>query len=338
MIGLPVAEVPAIPAVGAIAGYLTSLLVFCLAVALTIIWVNILRGPLVKLAGIGFLGVHPFRWLGTVVNNVDHWLKAAEQGGERGMTWSLQTLMWSFSTTAKLTADLAQATLQFRDRVMHLTSTHVGANTGQSISPRIKTLEREYKGIDHRVDELEKREHAKRAAGAAAGAQDTSKLWHGIDDLGHRIKVVERELHGIEQGQTHTGAKAKPGEVAVPRTAPRVVPKTRAPAHHWTDILTKTAAATLVGAALTRLGLKWVRCPNVGKFGKWLCGSPGSLMDALLAGLTLVIATEGLVPFARQVEGIFGSATGFVRSFWHVNVIGPGGDRVIGENQLRSLD
>ncbi len=254
------------------------------------------------------------------------------------MTWSLHALMWTFSTTAKLTADLAEATWHALDYWKRQTTRHVGANTGQSISPRIKTLEREYKGIEGEIRTLER----KLANQGKVGAAKSSPVGMNISG---RIRVLERKLHGIDaqiakltHGEHVLGQRIGAQGKVVPRTAPRVVPRTRAPARHWTDILTKTAAAALVGASLARLGLKWIRCPNVGKFGKWLCGSPASLMDALLAALTLVIATEGIVPFAHQVEDIFGSATGFVRKFWHVNAIGSGGDRAIGENRLTALD
>jgi hypothetical protein len=45
-----IAEVPLVPAAGAIIGYLGSLLLFCLAVALPCCGLQILRGPLVRLA------------------------------------------------------------------------------------------------------------------------------------------------------------------------------------------------------------------------------------------------------------------------------------------------
>ncbi len=313
---------------------LGAVLAFILAVALTVMWVQILRGPLVRLAGTHFLGVHPFGFLTSVVSNVDGWLSAAEKGTERAVVWSFHTTMAAFSTTAKLTEDLALATWQgLHGQARHFTK-HTGAAEAQSVSPRVKALEREYKGIDQRLDRVERREQAQRAAGAAAGTIDHATLQRGIDRLAKREAAIEREIHGIEHVQSHAGAKAIPGSTAIPRTVPRVVPRSKGAAHHWTDVMTKVAAAGLVATALTRLGLKWVRCPNVGRLGRFLCGTPSALMDLLLAGLTLVIATEGIVPFAEQVQSITDDAVKVVGKFWHADAIGKGGDRALGSATL----
>jgi hypothetical protein len=310
-----IAEVPLVPAAGAVIGYLGSLLLFCLAIALTVLWVQILRSPLVRLAGVSVLHVHPFGWLSTVVNNVDRWLKAAEEGGERGMTWSLHTLMWSLSTGAKLTRDLAEASWHLRNRVVHGETHHVGAKTGQSIDPRIKKLEQEFRGIDARLDELSKREKVQRGAGAAAGTADHAQLQRGIDRLNKRVGHLAHELDAIEHAQAHAGAKARPGEVAVPRTAPRVVPRARPAARHWTDVLTKAAGAALVAFSLARLGLGWLRCSNVAKAGKRLCGMNPGLLDALLAGSTLLVGTISLREFAKEVQAVTEEASGLIHGF-----------------------
>lgn len=297
-----VAEVPLVPAAGAIVGYLGSLLAFCLAVALTVLWVQILRGPLVRIASVSVLRHHPFGWLNTVVGNVDEWLKAAEQGGERGMVWSLHTLMWSLSTSAKLTRDLARETWGGLDWWKRHTTRHVGAQTAQNVTPRVRTLEREYKGIDARVDRVERREQAKRATGAAAGAQDESRLRRGIDRLTKRVGHVERELHGIEHAQAHAGAHAVPGATAIPRTAPRTVPRTRAPAHHWTDVLTKLSAAALVGYALARMGLNWLRCPALGRIGRKVGCGGFSWLEGFLATTFEALVVLDLCRFALAAQ------------------------------------
>lgn len=296
------AVAPAGAGAGAIIGYLGSLLLFCLAVALTVLWVQILRGPLIRLATVSVLRVHPFGWLNTVVNNVDRWLKAAEEGGERGMTWSLHSLMWTFSTTAKLLADLAEASYHLRNRVVHNETHHVGANTGQSISPRLKTLEREYRGIDARLDDVEKRERVQRGVGAAAGTADHAQLQRGIDRLNKRVGHLAHELDAVEHAQAHAGAKAKPGTQAIPRTVPRVVPRARPATRHWTDVLTKLGAAALVGYALARMGLSWLRCGNVRRAGKTLCGLNPDLLEALLGSALLLTSAISLRDLAREME------------------------------------
>lgn len=299
----PIAEVaPAVPAAGALVSLFFSVLLFAVASAVVVLWVQILRKPLVRLANVSVARFHPFGFLNTVVNNVDHWLDSAQKGSERAVTWSLHALMWSFSTGYKLTLDLAHAVYDFRNRMVHLTTRHVGANTGQSISPRIKRLEREYKGIEAELKQLERREHAKRATGAAAGAQDLSLLRRGIDRLNTRLGQITRELHGIEHGQTHAGAKAKTGTQAIPRSVPRVVPRTRAPAHHWTDVFTRAAAATLVVAALARLGLSWLRCPALGRIGKRLGCGGFNWLEGFLATTFEAMVVLDLCQFALAAQ------------------------------------
>lgn len=273
------AVAPALPVIST----LGAVLAFCLAVALTVLWVQILRGPLVHLAAVRVARWHPFGWLNAVVHNVDRWLDATVKGTERGVTWSFHALMVAYSTTSSVIADLAQATWQAVEWERRHTTRHVGAKTGQSISPRLGKLEKEWRGIDQRLDQIEHRERAQRAAGAAAATISHASLQHGIDRLRKAIGQILEDLRGIEHANTHAGAKAKPGTKAIPRTKPRAVPRTRAPAHHWTDVFTKAAAATLVIAAFARLGLSWLRCPALSRVGRKIgCGGFG-LMESLLA-------------------------------------------------------
>lgn len=322
---------PAVPAAGALVSLFFSVIYFLVATAVVVLWVQIGRKPLVKVANVSILTHHPFHFVGTVVSNVDHWLDSTQKGSERAMTWSLHALMWSISLGYQMTLDLARATYDLRNRMMHLTTSHVGAQTGQSISPRLKRLEQEYKGIEAGLKDLKRREAAKRSTGAAAGAQDWKQLRHGIDRLTREVGQITRELHGIEHGQTHAGAKARPGTHAIPQTAPRVVPRTRAPAHHWTDILTKASAAALVSYALARWGASWLKCRNWRTIGNRLCKFDSRWLDALLGGLTLLYATNGIVPFAEDVQAVVGRLGGAVAHFWQADAVGHGYDRRIGD-------
>jgi hypothetical protein len=65
-------------------------------------------------------------------------------------------------------------------------------------------------------------------------------------------------------------------------------------------VLTKAAGAALVAFSLARLGLGWLRCGNVKKVGKRLCGMNPDLLDALLIGTTLIVGTISLREFAKE--------------------------------------
>jgi hypothetical protein len=308
------AAAPAAPILPAIST-LGAVLAFALAFALSVMWFQILRGPLVRLAKLSILHVHPFGWLNAVVTNVDHWLNAAVEGTERAVTWSLHALMLCIGTGAKLTEDAARATWQALEWERKHTTRHVSAPVPQSISPRLKTLEKEYRGIDARLDQIEHREQAQKAVGAAAGTIDHAQLQRGIDKLAKQVGHLAHEVDALGHADTHAGAKAKPGEQAIPRTKPRAVPRTRAPSRHWTDVITKAAGAALVAFSLARLGLGWLRCGGVKKVGKRLCGMNPDLLDALLIGTTLMVGTISLREFAKELEAVTEEAAGLVRGF-----------------------
>jgi len=295
------------PAAGAGAGValLDTVVLWLVVIALAVLWFQIIRKVLIRIADIRILRPHPFGWLHGPISTVDRWIRGVQEGCERAVTWTLHEIMWSVSTGYKQTRDLAGATFQLHEWVMHHTTRHAGAQTGQSISPRIKTLEREYKGIDHRVDELERHEHAKRGVGAAAGAVDTKtfdRYRHGIND---RISKLEREYQGIEHGQTHVGTKTGTKTGAKTATKPRAVPRAHTPTRHWADIFTRAGLAALGVALLARIGAGWVRCTNMRRVGRRICGVNPSWIDEFLAATLLIVGVQSYRDFVKEAQAGF---------------------------------
>jgi hypothetical protein len=66
----------------------------------------------------------------------------------------------------------------------------------------------------------------------------------------------------------------------------------------------KTLGVAAVAIALGRLGLGSLRCNNVGKVSKRLCGMDAGLLDALLAGSTLVLGSISIVELAKACQEI----------------------------------
>lgn len=64
----------------------------------------------------------------------------------------------------------------------------------------------------------------------------------------------------------------------------------------------------LVIAALGRLGLGWIRCNNVRKAGKSLCGIDLGLLDELLLGTTAIFGAISVVEFAEGLRAVEGEA------------------------------
>jgi hypothetical protein len=139
-------------------------------------------------------------------------------------------------------------------------------------------------------------------------------------------------LHTAEHVVTHTvtrivsathGALALPGWVIhLPRRVGRLE-------HEWTNawnrlkrlerLLTATGAAALVIAGLAHLGLRWLRCSNVTKAGRAICGTDGNLLESLLGDVLLVVGLVSVVEFAEGMQAIEGASIdimrGIVREF-----------------------
>jgi hypothetical protein len=75
------------------------------------------------------------------------------------------------------------------------------------------------------------------------------------------------------------------------------------------------ASAALVLTALKRMGLGWLRCSNVTKTGKRLCGLDSGLLDALLIGTTLFVGGISLREFAKELEAVTEEAAGLIHGF-----------------------
>lgn len=77
------------------------------------------------------------------------------------------------------------------------------------------------------------------------------------------------------------------------------------------------AAAGTAAFALARLGLGWIRCRNVSKVGRRVCGMDPLELEALLAGSVVLFATLDIRTFAREMQDVTEEVSGLVREFWH---------------------
>jgi len=123
------------------------------------------------------------------------------------------------------------------------------------------------------------------------------------------LRQYLRELEWIRRHwKALTAAVAAGGAIALP--FPRIGVKPR----EWTGVLKrlkrleKVAAglgtAGLVLAALRRLRLGWLRCSNVGKVGRRLCGLDGSLLDSLLLDTVAILSVLSVVEFAEALLAV----------------------------------
>jgi hypothetical protein len=103
---------------------------------------------------------------------------------------------------------------------------------------------------------------------------------------------------------------------------------------HTKDLTIAGLASLLIGGVLAKVGMNWLRCANVGKAGRAICGMNTNALEALLGGLIAIFGTIGLVTFAKDVQDVVGDFSGEVAHFWRADVAGPGGDRALGSATL----
>jgi hypothetical protein len=147
------------------------------------------------------------------------------------------------------------------------------------------------RGIDHAVGRIE----------AQARAQ-LARLRVGIDRLGHRLEAqIGTAVRGV-------GSRVGRLERTVKADGKRI---TRVEAK-W-----KIAAFTaLVSVALTRLGLKWLRCGNVRQVGRFLCGRmDGRLLADLLLDVTALAVAFNIRTFAEELQDVTEEAAHLINRF-----------------------
>lgn len=156
-----------------------------------------------------------------------------------------------------------------------------------AVGAGVKTLEREYRGIEHRVKALER--------------DITKGIGH---DLRIRVKALERELGSVE-------SQVIPDIRSIANTAENDVTALGKWVRDNALIAGTTAVVGAVAWALSRLGLDWLRCnSNPFKGNKNACGLWKVLGDVLaLAGfLTLAFDFPEFVSAAETVASGIGSA------------------------------
>jgi len=140
------------------------------------------------------------------------------------------------------------------------------------------------------------------ASGAAAVELELARLRRGIDRTAARLERVIAAKAAAVAGRVGQLERTTRGEL----TRLRRIEGT----------LTKAGAAALVGVALARLGLGWLRCPRVAKLGKRACGMDASLLDSLLADTLVIAGTVSLIEFAREMQDVTARSEGLIRRFW----------------------
>lgn len=172
---------------------------------------------------------------------------------------------------------------------------------------------------------------AHRAGRAAAAAMAASLLAHYIRKLtvavhhqtariGHLEHAVYARLRLLARGIDRLRVRVIPAirarvgraEARVGRLERRLAAEIRARGRAVAGAGTIVGAAA-VAAALSRLGLRWLRCSNVNRAGKAICGMNSSLLTELLLDVALLGIAFDLEEFARDCQSVTGETTRIIR-------------------------
>jgi len=225
---------------------------------------------------VGIAGVHPFHkvgtWLRSLDRNVYHALGVAALGCEHAASWlwtqTANQVAWIGREIADLAHDTAQA---------------LGAVNTTIVKPAVKIIDR------NSVVRIGK-------VSAALGLVITARLPALVRSVAalsvkvaHLTKTVAVDVGRLE-------AKAGRAAADIRSHGLRLSKLEKA--------LSGIGAAALVGTALARLGLQWLRCPNVGRAGRAVCGMDGNLLESLLIDAAVLAVAFNIEEFARELQGV----------------------------------
>lgn len=283
----------------------------------------LLRGIASVADSVNLFGWHPFRVLGSLATEVDQYINAALVDAVNGTRWAFAKVL-NFSAlliekTLEAVAELAEATY------------NATKYTIEHVIPR---------AITHALLPI--------YASVYDFRHQLAYLWRVAGNLAHSVAhaadVVIPKIPAIIINPVKVEIKkaARPVAAAVAGTLPRVGALERDVSgigKRVEDALRKLSPAALagvfVGSILSVAGLQWIRCGNVGRTGKALCGLNANVLEGLLAGLLSIFGTIGIVTFAKDVQKVVGDFGSEIGHFWRADVIGDGGDRALGSPGLQ---
>ena len=216
---------------------------------------------------------HPLGFLGSLNRKIEAVLSEWVRLNERAIVWLLRAFVAPFLLSARVTLQLAHllhdGITATRTEITHTVTRVVTHTVVKPITSRITVVKGLSASTFHKLTgEL----HALEARIAHLAHATAGAIANPIPRLGR----LEREV-GSQAKRLRKDEKALVG----------------------------AGAAALVWVALKRLGLKWVRCSNVSRVGRFLCSDmPSSLLNSLLADAALVGGVVGLVEFAEEMGGI----------------------------------
>lgn len=287
MAAAPALELPALADAVAL-GFLLLSWGFCVAA----LWAY--RRSL-KLVILGFaniidvsvLGRHPLGhvagWLRAQAKNIDHLLAEGALASERGAVVLFKLFLNLQVWIAHEIADLATDVWHALGHVERVTVTRVTKVVTHTVVKPLRTTVTVVRGTSATV--------AKQlSAQTRALSARVSRLEHA---LGHAVASPFPSIGRLERDVANQSKRLRKAEKA----------------------LAAGASAALVLTALKRMGLGWLRCSNVSRAGKAVCGMDARLLESLLFDALALTVAFNLRTFAEELQDVTREAADLIHRF-----------------------
>jgi hypothetical protein len=294
----------------------------CVMLALIYVWIH--TGGLVvnwidqNVAGISVLGVHPLSFLHGPLQAFNNdaqdsyyfWLNAAQASWNQ---WVKQTATLISDVTYSANYWMQQTESALHYLVRWKIPEFVGAVT-DPLAFAIRELEKAGRAVTHEVTHVVK-----------PYINDITK------DITRTVTRVEKVTTTVYKTTTKSVAIDLPKVWHGIDTAERDASKAWERANEAVKKLSIPAVLGLVAASVFEgLKLGWLRCSNVNRVGRFLCGFDRALLDALLLGLAAWLGTIGIEAFAKDVQAVTRDFDDVVRKFWQADKAGSGSGHTFG--------
>jgi hypothetical protein len=272
-------------------GLLSLFLVFSFIflTAWQVVFRSTLGPALRKLGGVGFGGVHgigavhPLRFLTAIADKIDAATTRGLQGSERGVVYSFNKFIDTAALFIGVPLAIALALLELAQWASHQVGKAVTRVEHTTVIKKITTTGRvvtevtrvQFNKLTARVDALAAR--VTHFAHVAAGAAVLP--FPRIGRIEKTVKAQGKRLTRVEK------------------------------------LLAAGVGVALLTRTLAKLGLGWLRCSNVNKAGKAVCGMNPLALEALLLNAAALTVAFNLEDFARELQTVTGEAARLIHNF-----------------------
>ncbi len=241
---------------------------------------------------LGHVAIHPFGFAHTINTNVQKFLSASVAMAEKSFVRLLNIVVEPYLLIVGVTLALGLTAYEGFEALWHAV-THTAPSVARDTlwRPTVRAIQHSLQSIDAR-----------------------------IRSLAHQMQALAAHVAHIAASIPH----------AIPQVIPRLgrLEKTAVDYTRLYKWMKRNATKILVGGALAtalaRIGLGWIRCRNMSRVGKRVCGVNPSWIDEFLAGTLLIVGANSFEEFVKEAQagydlGIEGLQL-FIREFRDLDI------------------